>query len=535
MLIKTIRKLPLKTQITFFSISIIAIVLIISGLSYYKLLSELTEDTVGENALEITHFLAKLPAVREALKDPEVGTGLQKVYEEYLTGSDNEIFLVLVNQDEFRITHPKSSLIGYPVTGNDIDRALSGEAYYSSATGISGPTLRTWVPVIDPETNEQLGIIAIGFSQENVSNFVERNIDALIFWLLVAFSIGIIASTIFANQIKKVLHNHEPEEIAKLFIEREAMFESLSEGIIAIDQDNKVTLINNAAKRILNLPYNINKRKIYDLIEDFALLKSPLNNKDLELYINNTAILASYYPISQQNKTLGHIITFRDISEVRRLAEDLTGVNQYVDGLRAKTHEFANKLQTLSGLIELNQYDEVQAYILNTNRQQQKLLDFLTRNIREPKISGLLLGKVQQALELNIHITFTPGSRLDHLPPNISVNSIALIIGNLLQNAIDAVKETKLGEIQITLLDKKDKLTIVVEDNGKGIDDKKAELIFNKGYSTKGTLGYGLFLVRHHAENLLEGAVHFFQNEGVTFTVQIPKGIDRSENKGEFQ
>lgn len=347
--------------------------------------------------------------------------------------------------------------------------------------------------------------------------------DLLVYSLLIAFSIGIFAAIIFAKQIKKILHNHEPEEIAKLFIQREAMLESLSEGIIATDQENNITLINSAAKQILNLPQDIDKRKLSEIMDEFSLLKSPLNHQNMELFVNDTVILANYYPISKQNKIWGHIITFHDISEVRRLAEDLTGVNEYVDGLRAKTHEFSNKLQTISGLIELNRYDEVKAYISNTNFQQQKLLEFLTRNILEPKISGLLLGKIQQAIELNVKVTFTPGSKIGTLPPKIPVDSVALIIGNLLQNAIDAVKHTPSGEVQLTFLDKDNHLTILVEDNGSGVNAENVQTIFTKGYSSKGTLGYGLFLVKHHVENLLNGSITFSQNDGVCFSVQIPK------------
>lgn len=529
---KVFERIPLKVKIILFSTSVIAIVLIVSGYSSYIILSKSIEETVGENALEITNLISKLPAVHEALKEPDKRVDLQEVYEDYLNESDKELFFVLVNQDGVRYTHPNSSLIGFHVTGNDINRALSGEAYYSFANGISGPTLRTWVPVIDPDTNQQLGILAIGYSQKNISSYVQRNMDLLVYSLLIAFSIGIFAAIIFAKQIKKILHNHEPEEIAKLFIQREAMLESLSEGIIATDQDNNITLINSAAKQILNLPQDIDKRKLSEIMDDFSLLKSPSNYQNMELFVNDTVILANYYPISKQNKIWGHIITFHDISEVRRLAEDLTGVNEYVDGLRAKTHEFSNKLQTISGLIELNRYDEVKAYISNTNNQQQKLLEFLTRNILEPKISGLLLGKIQQAIELNVKVTFTPGSKIGKLPPKIPVDSVALIIGNLLQNAIDAVKHTSSGEVQLTFLDKDNHLTILVEDNGSGINKENVQTIFTKGFSSKGTLGYGLFLVKHHVENLLNGSITFSQNEGVCFSVQIPKQMDNQILKG---
>ncbi|WP_369692353.1 ATP-binding protein [Halalkalibacter krulwichiae] len=509
-----------------FSISIIVVILVVSGFSFYKTLSNSIKDTVGVNSLEITYFLSKLPAVVDALKDPDQGAALQQIYEEYISEINGNFFLVLIDQEGVRHTHRDPTLIGQQITGDDVEKALSGEAYISTAHGISGPTLRTFAPVVDPETNTQIGVLALGFSQEKISDLVKSHLDSILFWLLMAFTFGIVASILLAKAIKRILFNHEPEEIAKLFREKEAILESLSEGIIVINQDNNITLVNKAAKSILNLPKDIDENKIYELVEEFSIVRiinSPLQKTNIELNVNGTIILASYSPITQKNKNWGYIIAFRDISEARKLAEDLTGVNQYIDGLRAKTHEFSNKLQTLSGLIELEQYEEVLTYISTTNVQQQNLLDSLTNNISEPKILGLLLGKIQQAVEHNVQITFTPGSYLGKISPFMPVDSIALIIGNLLQNAIDAVKEKPFGEVQITLLDKKDKLIILVEDNGDGIKNSNENVIFKKGYSTKGTYGYGLFLVKHHTENILGGTLHFSQDEGTSFTIQIPK------------
>ncbi|WP_413375474.1 ATP-binding protein [Alkalihalobacillus sp. 1P02AB] len=523
---KYIQHLPLKLQITLFSTSIVAVVLIISAFSYYKILSDSIEESIGENALELTHFLSNLPAVREALKEDGSYSEIEYMYHQYLDKADDEIMIVLVDQTGVRKFHPNQSLIGQTVTGDDVDRALQGESYISRAEGISGPTLRTWVPVIDPDTNEQLGVIAIGYLKQNINNFIQRNLDSIILGLFIAFSIGIIASIMLSSQIKKILYNHEPDEIAKLFIEREKIFESLNEGIIVFDKKNKLRLINQSAKDILSLPNDLDNESLYNLVKDFSIIKdnSNVETKDLELNVHNTPVLANHYPMKNSDEQIwGHIITFSDISEVRHMAEKLTGVQQYVDGLRAKTHEFSNKLQTITGLIELQCYDEVLEYVSNTNKQQQQLLEYLTRNILEPKILGLLLGKTQQALELNVSLKISPGSHIHRLPANISVDSLVLIMGNLLQNSIDAVKNQPNGEVHLTLLDKNDVITILIEDNGSGITENDVPYIFDKGHSSKGTLGFGLYLVKHHTENLLGGEIHFSQEDGTCFTVRIPK------------
>ncbi|WP_102346304.1 ATP-binding protein [Bacillus sp. Marseille-P3661] len=524
----------LEKQIIILAIFIIMIVLIFSGFSFYNILYKSIEETIEKRALQMSHLLAKLPSVRNTLVNGEDQQQLQLVYEEFLEESSEKIFLVLIDQEGIRYTHPNRELIGGTITGNDIKRALNGEAYVSQARGISGTSIRTFVPVIDPITNEQIGVISVGFLRENLIGYVKNYVDSIFIWLGVALAIGIFASVLLAKKIKKSLYGYEPDEIARLFSEKKAMLESIEDGIIAIDQENKITLMNPSAQRILNLPDNLVGKKMNESLKNvssFIISNSIKQGDSIELFVNNVTILARYFPIVRENVRIGTIMTFRDITEVRQIAEKLTGVQQYIDGLRAKSHEFMNKLQTIAGLVELQQYDEVKMYIGETTSKQQDLLHFLNRNIKEPKISGLLLGKVQQAEELNIKTIFTPGSKFTALPTHNMVDSLVLIIGNLFQNAIDAVKDEKHPEIHITILDQEKGLTIIVEDNGKGISEDHIDLVFKKGFSTKGeSNGYGLHLVKYHVENLLEGNLYLDSapEEGSAFIVEIPKKASRA-------
>lgn len=519
----------LESKIIILTIFIIAVVLLFSGISFYKILYKATIETTEKRALQMTQFLAKLPSIRNTLINGEDQLELQHIYQEFLEKSNDKIFLVLIDQKGIRYTHPNTELIGGTITGTNIERAINGESYISHEKGVSGSTIRTYVPIVDPLTQEQIGVLSLGFLRDNLTGYVKNYFHSVLVWLIIALWIGILASVLLAKKIKKSLHGYEPDEIANLFSEKNAMLESIEDGIIAIDQENNITLMNLSAQKILNLPNNLIGKKVDESIKNlssFIFSNSIKQGENVELYVNNVTILVRYFPIVKENERIGTIITFRDITEVRQIAEKLTGVQQYIDGLRAKSHEFMNKLQTISGLVELKRYDELKVYIGETTTKQQDLLNFLNRNIKEPKISGLLLGKVQQAEELNIKTLFTPGSRFISSPNKNMVDSLVLVIGNLFQNAIDAVKDIMNPEIHITILDQEKLLTIMVEDNGKGISEDKQNLVFKKGFSTKGdSKGYGLHLVKYHVENLLEGNLFLDSTpgEGTAFIVEIPK------------
>jgi PAS domain S-box-containing protein len=468
-----------------------------------------------------------MPAFQEGMKRPNPSPYLQDLAEHFRKMT-NAKFIVILNQKGIRYTHPNKELIGKHFTGGDEGPALNGEEYISKAVGISGPSIRAFAPITDPLLNEQLGVVVVGMFKQNIFQIVKQYIYPILLWLSVGLAVGIIGSVVLAKNIKRILHDFEPDEIAQLFREREAMLESLREGVIAIDSDFRITLVNGAARKMLSLHDNNVGMKITDVIPNSALsrvVQTKLSEQDVEFFVNNVTILSNRVPIKVNGKIAGAVATFRDITEIRHLAEELTGVRQYVEGLRAKTHEFMNKLQTLSGLLELEEYEEAKKHIAITTSRQQTLLNFLNRHIHDPKISGLLLGKIQQAEEMDIRILIDPGSNLKELPQDIPNDSIVLILGNLLQNAMDALKHVKNGQIDVTILDKENEILLAVEDNGPGIPEHEISLIFDKGFSTKEEgRGYGLHLIKNQVERLM-GHLHVtsIEGEGTSFLIRISK------------
>jgi sensor histidine kinase regulating citrate/malate metabolism len=520
----------LQLRITGLVTLVVLLVLLIVGISFSKIVLNSIEYEVGHNALEIAHFVSVMPAVQKDLMDSNPADTLQPLIEHYQQKT-NAKFIVILNNNGIRYTHPNNELIGKMFTGGDEGPALKGAEYISKAKGVSGPSIRAFAPIIDPLDQRQLGVVVVGMYETNLFSIVKTYTASIIFWLLVGLAVGIVGSIILAKSIKNILHGLEPDQIARLFEEREAMLESLREGVVAVDYDSRITLINSAARKLLSLEESAIGQKVTDIVENSSLprvIKSEKPEKDLELIVNGVTVLTDRTPIKVGTATVGAVATLRDMTEVRILAEELTGVKSYVEGLRAKTHEFMNKLQTVSGLLELEEYEKAKQYIKNTTIRQQKLMQFLNMHIHDPKTTGLILGKTGQAQEMNIDISIDPGSHLEELEHEIYSDLIVLVLGNLLENAIDSLKGHPAGEIIVCILDEAEEIALIVEDNGPGIPENQLPFIFEKGFSTKGVeRGYGLFLIKSQVELHVNGqvTVSSSEKEGTSFVVRLPKNV----------
>ena len=227
-----------------------------------------------------------------------------------------------------------------------------------------------------------------------------------------------------------------------------------------------------------------------------------------------------------RGEVVGAVSSFRDLTEVRSLAEQLTGVTKFIDALRAQNHEFLNKMHTISGLLQLKCYDEALTYIDDISDVHEEMLGFLIKNIRDATISGLLLAKYNKMQELKIRFTMDPSSTLNNLEDNMNGNILVTIIGNLLENAIDAVwgLEAERRNISLTLIDAEEYLEIIVTDTGEGISEANYENIFKFGFSTKEgeNKGVGLALVKEYVDDL-KGTIEVESQENY--------GTERSEER----
>lgn len=492
-----------------------------------------TEDSQAEKAKTIAHIVANESIVIDGLIGKADPSAIQ-TYTNRILKNTGVQFIVVMDMNGIRKSHPNPQKIGHHFIGGDEGPALKGKEHVSLAEGTLGISMRVFVPVFS-ETGEQLGAVAVGISADNVKERVKESRHIIYIGVGVGVLVGIIGAILLARHIKKSLFGLEPHRIAKILEERNTMLQSVKEGIIAVDKEANVTLINNEAKRLF---------KKSGLEEDFI-------GKDVELYMPNSrikevlqtgevqlneeqniygiTIVTNRVPLYVKGEIVGAIATFRDKTEIRKLAEELTGIRLYAEALRAQSHEFMNKMHVVLGLTHMKQYEELQKYISGMVSEHQYEIGGIMKKIKSPVFAGFLLGKLSYAREKNIKLIISEDSYMPEIDDESITHELITIVGNLIDNALEAVTNCEKKQVEVEI-QYGETLTITVQDTGKGVQEEIGAL-FTKGYSTKGdNRGYGLYLVKESIQRI-NGEIHMHSlvGKGTTITIEIPKGRDERQ------
>lgn len=523
---------PLRHKLAVLCFVSVLLAVFIGGVIIAFRITKILEAEMGNRALAIARTLAQMEAIQSNIGKPGGEKAIQPVAEKtrLATGVD---YIVVVDLQKIRYSHPVAERIGRPFEDEDIGPALHDHEYISYTSGVIGPSVRAFSPVKVEEGTRQVGVVVVGVITPTAGELLKAIQPQIYPPLVVGLVVGLLGSLFLANRIKGAMFGMEPEEIGRFLEERNATFQALGEGIIAIDNRERVTLLNNEASRLLRITEEVVGQPADKVIpKDFLsrILKSGEPELNREIVLNGTTVISNCVPIKVKGVVAGAVATFRDKTEFNRLAEELTGVKTFVEALRVQNHEYMNKLHTIAGLIQLGKADQALDFIFQVTEEQEEITNFLTRNIREYSIAGLLLGKYSRAKELQITMTIDRQSRLFTLPPFLDVSDLVVILGNLLENALEAVKDRELSqkEIYFGIFDRPDELLINVRDSGTGIPEELQERIFERGVSTKAEKGrgLGLYLVKTHL-NRLGGTLEIksLQQKGTMVRIRIPKYI----------
>lgn len=207
---------------------------------------------MGQLALQVATTVSFMPMVVEAFDDENPSQVIQPIVEQIRKEMGAE-FIIVGNKESIRFSHPQEWKIGQKMVGGDNDQALiDGEYYISEAVGSLGPSLRGKAPIFDNDGNI-IGIVSVGFMLEDIREATIENLikysQAALFVLL----LGIVGGVFLARNIRKDTLGLEPHEIGSLYRERNAILDSIKEGVIAIDEDGRITMMNTTAQKILGI------------------------------------------------------------------------------------------------------------------------------------------------------------------------------------------------------------------------------------------------------------------------------------------
>lgn len=437
-------------------------------------------------------------------------------------------FIVVMDMAGIRWTHPVTANIGKLFEGGDQGRVLTtGESYLSEVRGTLGVSRRAFVPILTG--GRQIGAVSVGTTLVQTNRAMTEIFNQFIPFIAISLGLGIMAALVLTANIKQSILGLEPREIALLLKEKETILDNVKEGIITLDAGGELIQYNQEAARILKLTEQ-SPAGILASLKQSDLKDGDETGRDREIQLDDgLAILYKYSLLkNSKGKILGQIINFRDRTEVREMAEALTGYQRMAWSLRAQNHEFLNKLHTISGLIQLGETGEALQYISATAHGNVQLTDTIIRKIRNVPIAALLLSKYFQAEESRVVLSLDPDSDLDESTDGIRPDELETIIGNLLDNSLDAVPTDGTGRVDLLIRQEPQALEIRCANNGPRVPEELTDRVFDADFSTKpGLRGYGLYFIRQIADRA-HGSVELVQDDQVTWIVRLPRKGDMS-------
>jgi two-component system CitB family sensor kinase len=525
--------MKLQTKMILLILSLLLFVAIVGGTFSLRLISSILENQIGSRALKVSQTVAIIPEIRQDLEKGDlVHSRIQEIAEK-IRKEIRAQFIVVGDKEGRRYSHPVPERLGQFMVGGDNEMALKeGKSYISRATGTLGPSIRGKVPVFNHQ-GEVIGIVSVGYLVENVNTIIRGYHIKILSVLTAVILFGIAITIKITNDFKKAIFGLEPREIATLLQERTATLEAIREGIMAIDGEGLITTVNQAAFDTLGLPPDpgIVGKPVKEILPETRMLdvlRTGKSQLDKVLNFDEKEIIVNRIPIITKGRVTGVVSSFRDKDELDILAKKLSQVQKYSELLRVQTHEYSNKLHTISGLIQIGAYHEAIELIGSETSGYQKLINSLMNIVSDPVIAGTILGKYNKARELKIDFQIDPDSSMRDIPRQIKRDSLVTIIGNILDNGFEAVIDRPATErtVKLSMTDLGNDLIFECDDSGNGVVQEIWSEIFSKGYTTKKNQGHGmgLYLVEK-AVTRMGGTVSVGSSDlgGAAFTVIIPK------------
>ncbi|MGO4690666.1 ATP-binding protein [Glaciibacter sp. 2TAF33] len=532
-------RLSLTRQLLIFQLCLIAIVLVAVTAITLEQTRGIFASGQMRRMLTVAEYSAAVPLVRSLLSEAPHPQQLAAPVEALRTTSGVDQLIVTDASGRVLASPADPRLVGSTLavgpTGADSQGAWSGSADIDMVGHIVAR-----VPVLS-NAGRLVGTV---IAAREFRPFVGLLTDAapnLLTYLGVAGVLGTAGSMWLAARVKRQTLGLEPDQIAKLVEHREAMLHGIREGVVSVDTDDLITLANDSARTLLNLPADAVGRRIDDVGLDPEAVRvlrghragdvdTGLVNRGMLLVLNQTTI----HP---PRSTPEVVTTLRDRTELVTLQHDLGSSMQATDTLRAQTHDFANRLHTVSMLIQLGDTDAAVDYIDAVSRDRSQLDSTVLTRINEPAVAALLIAKTSLARERGADLTLSAESSLPRVDETLSMDLVT-VIGNLVDNAIDAVTatETRLVEVDIRAVTTEadgpspallSEVRVSVRDSGPGVDATLTDHVFEAGVTSKPRAGagadhgFGLAIVRLVATRR-GGQAAFRNDDGAVFTATLP-------------
>ncbi|MCT1615070.1 GHKL domain-containing protein [Kocuria indica] len=559
---------------------VVVISLVVAGVMVWQTHTRVTEQAQAVTRVA-TGTLVDDPFVRDALLSADPHPRLQELTStlERDTAVD---FITIMTPDGTRITHHDEDLVGQQYLG-DRSHALRGEVHTATEVGRLGPSVRTIAPVRDRD-GSIIGLVSSGVLVNRIAAESRHELPGLALIVGALLAAASVVCVLVARYLNRVTDGRSPESLVRGLALNRAVLSRAREGLVLLDPADRPVLSNTRAGELLGVtpgeqrgsspkdtrfepyddarsgpgsprrgrglsgPRGIARRRRRPAAEPVPpavaeLLARADTFTDERCTVAGRTLVASCTRVSEDSGL--RVLMVQDQTELSRMSGELDTVRTMAAGLRAQTHEHANRMHTVVSLLELERYPQARDFAASTLEGSVRLGD-TAREIEDPYVAALLAGKTATAHERGVELVVVTHGQVP--PLAVDPSELVSVLGNLVDNAVDAVSgvdptdrpgEEEPPTVEVELVPSRDGrlVHLTVADNGPGIRSDVRERLFDHGVTTKPATdaprGVGLHVVRRVVEGW--GTELTVSHEaGAVFSVDIPAqhpAHDREENR----
>lgn len=480
---------PLASQILVWVLAILVLTVSLGAFLYARISTQTLEQQYQLRALGIASSVSTSSEIVTAVEAGDPKHSIRGIAEGIRKRTD-AAYVVIADRNGIRFSHPNPALIGKRL--EEGVAVLDGQTHVGIDLGSLGRSANAKAPIFS-SSGAVVGEVSVGILETQENSVLLHDIEAILLYSVIVLALSALGSILLARRIKRITFGLEPSSIASLLREREALLHGIREGMVAFDTEGRISVINDEARRLLGLDGAVIGRSLDQIMPPgrlLDLLSGTIVGTDELTLTDDSLLVVNRMRVSLSGHYIGSVVTVRDRTEVEGLIREVHAINGLSEALRAQEHEYANRLFVIAGLMETGDYDQVNAYLSQLSRTHSSVGEDLRSRIESPELAALLRAKATIAAEHGVHLTLSEDSRLDQ--PQLDPQVLLTIVGNLVDNAIDAVLDQhEPGEVTVRLWNE-DGVHIIVSDNGSGVPLDRVNDVFLDGYSTKNPRSGGM-------------------------------------------
>ena len=200
-------------------------------------------------------------------------------------------------------------------------------------------------------------------------------------------------------------------------------------------------------------------------------------------------------------------------------------LERLVDVLRDQTHEYANRLHAVSGLLALGETADAQDFLAQLMTLHHDNYASVIERVHHPILAGLLVAQMSVARQRGVEVRLDRQTSIETLPPWLGAAEAVTILANLIENAVEAVSGMPASRrrASVRISQTRRAVTITVRDWGAGIEPGTEAEMLARGHSSKdGHPGIGLALVSEAVASAHGTLALRAARPGAVFCVTLP-------------